>query len=368
MGAFPAVTASSHATLGTGVFPARHGIVGHNLRYRGTIDKAWGVEGRADPSYLLTPTLADVWTEESGRRAWIGDIGYQIWHIGMIGSGGGRPLDRPPVAIYWVDSGRGQFVSQNPDLFRKPEDMPPRESLTAKIQEQYSKEEAEHMDRGRRVCCTPPIVQYQGDVIVSAFDTEPIGQTEATSLLYINYKAPDYAGHLFNMQAPEEEVALAAVDAEIGRLRRLLESRFSPGEYVLIVTADHGQCPLPDDTGGVRLDPIQLNEDISRAYGHSLFRLVQDVKPSEVYLDRRALTDAGLSMSEISARFATYRYGQNIGPYISDSAVQHDLLKAREFAGVFPATYLSALSDAMISTLGSGRYSNADPGLPPITW
>jgi predicted AlkP superfamily pyrophosphatase or phosphodiesterase len=367
MGAFPAVTASSHATLGTGMFPARHGIVGHNLRYGGTIDKAWGVEGRADPTYLLAPTLADVWTEESGRRAWIGDIGYQIWHIGMIGSGGGRPLNRPPVAIYWVDSGRGQFVSQNPDLFRRPEVIPPREALTAKILRQYPGE-AEDMDRGRRVCCTPPIVQYQGDVIVSTFDSEPVGQTEATSLLYINFKAPDYAGHLFNMQAPEEEAALTAVDAQIKRIRRLLESRFSPGEYVFIVTADHGQCPLPDDTGGVRLDPIQLDQDISRSYSNSLFRLVQDVKPSEVYLDRRALTDAGLSMSEIAARFAAYRYGQNIGPYVPVSAVQRGSLKAREFAGVFPATYLSALTESRIWALGSGRYATADPGLPPVTW
>ena len=50
---------------------------------------------------------------------------------------------------------------------------------------------------------------------------------------------------------------LNAVDAEIGRHGRPARDRF-PGEYVLIVTADHGQCPLPDSMGGVRLDPIQL--------------------------------------------------------------------------------------------------------------
>lgn len=368
MGAFPAVTASAHATIGTGSFPARHGIPGHNLRYRGGIGKAWGEEGRADPTYLLVPTLADVWSEETGGQAWIGDIGYQIWHIGMIGAGGGTPLNRPPVAVYWVDSGKGQFVSQNPDLYRKPEGMPPREALTAKVLEYFPPETAADTDRGRRVCCTPPIVQYQGDVILSAFDTEPIGQGEAASLLYVNFKAPDYAGHVFGMQAEEERVALEAVDVEIGRIRRLLESRFEPGEYALIVTADHGQCPLPDTSGGVRLDPIQLNEDISRTFGRSLFRLVQDIKPSEVYLDRRALTDAGVAMEDIAARFATYRYGDNIGPYIADAAVQRDMLDAREFAGVFPTTYLSRFTDGRLSVLGSGRHANADPGLPLITW
>ena len=68
---------------------------------------------------------------------------------------------------------------------------------------------------------------------------------------------------------------------------RTLESRFKPGEYAVIVTADHGQCPLVDTAGGVRLDPIQLEEDISRAFGRSVFGLVEVVWPSEVYLNEK---------------------------------------------------------------------------------
>ena len=56
---------------------------------------------------------------------------------------------------------------------------------------------------------------------------------------------------------------LRAVDEELGRLRSMLDERFD--EYALIVTADHGQCPLPDSVGGVRLDPIQL--DASSSHG-----------------------------------------------------------------------------------------------------
>ena len=64
---------------------------------------------------------------------------------------------------------------------------------------------------------------------------------------------------------------LNAVDAELGRIVDLLERRF-PGEYVLLVTADHGQCPLPDSKGGVRLDPIQLESTVERAFGAGMAR------------------------------------------------------------------------------------------------
>ena len=47
------------------------------------------------------------------------------------------------------------------------------------------------------------------------------------------------------------------------------------------MTADHGQCPLPDASGGVRLDPIQLWDDVEREFGGGLFDLVQNVVPSE---------------------------------------------------------------------------------------
>src|SRR3954452_16813642 len=85
-----------------------------------------------------------------------------------------------------------------------------------------------------------------------------------------------------------------AVDDELGRIVRFLDQRF-PGEYALFVTADHGQCPLPDSMGGVRLDPIQLEAVIEREFGAGLGKAVEYTAPSEFYLDRDALRDAGAS-------------------------------------------------------------------------
>jgi len=369
MGSFPSVTASAHATIGTGQFPVHHGISGHNLRRNGRLQKAWGDIGHADPSYLLVPTLAMDYAEATGQKSWVGEIGYQIWHVGMTGNPGTGPDGRLPVAIYWDEDDTNRWQSQNPDLFRMPDALPERDFLTKKLIEFFGEEEGTAIDkRPKMICCSPPIIQYQGEIAVQALMNEPVGRGDATSLLYVNYKSPDYTGHVYNMIADEERVALTAVDTELGRLRRLLESAFLPGEWALIVTADHGQCPRVDVAGGVRLDPIQLQEDIAGRFGRSVWEVatLEDVKPSEVYLDGRALSDAGVTGSEIAAALVDYRYGDNIGPYVNRSAVDRARAGHPEFAGVFPRSWVAGLTPDRAATYGDGDHPDADPGIPEL--
>ena len=94
-GSFPAVTASAHATIGTGAFPRTHGITGHNLRDGRRARKAYGELGHVNPGDILVPTLADLWSDATDNRAWIGELGYQVWHLGMIGRGGPSRTRRP---------------------------------------------------------------------------------------------------------------------------------------------------------------------------------------------------------------------------------------------------------------------------------
>ena len=369
MGSFPSVTACAHATIGTGGFPSSHGISGHNMRYRGKVVKAYGDIGAADPSYIVVPTLADAWNEHTGDRAWVGEVGYQIWHLGMMGRGGNRPLGDRPVAVYYDEDVHKVWASQNPDLYRLPKGVPDTATLADYLQRYFGPARGAEIEHGpgKRVCCSPPMIRYQGDVVAAALENEPVGADDVTDLLYINYKMPDYTGHVFNMLSIQERIAIQAVDRELARLLGILESRFAPGEFALFVTADHGQCPLVDVTGGVRLDPIQLAEDINRQFGRSVFRLTsqEDVKPSEVYLNRAALWDAGVRLDDIAAWLGDYRYGDNIGPYVNRDAVALDRRSRPEFAGVFSTDFIGSLTDARIAAYGAGSYPDADPGLPP---
>jgi predicted AlkP superfamily pyrophosphatase or phosphodiesterase len=365
-GSFPAVTACAHASIGTGTYPRGHGITGHNIRAGAEgARKAYGAPGQADPSDILLPTLADLWHDQAG--AWVGEIGYQVWHLGMLGHGGtNRPADDLPVGVYFDEPGGRGWQPHNPQLFRLPNAAPGLDRLEERM--------ATYQDPGwdpdwevwrTQYCCVPPIAGYQGDLLEAALTNEPIGEAGA-SLLYTTFKSPDYTGHVYGMASKWEGLMLNAVDAELGRLVDLLEARF-PGEYVLFVTADHGQCPLPDSMGGVRLDPIQLERVIEQAFGPGLGSVVQYTAPSEVYLDVDALRDAGATPGDVAAALQHLTYRQNIGPYVPASSIEQDLLDKEEFAAVLSADYIASIADA--ARFGESAYTgdDVDPGIPPAS-
>jgi hypothetical protein len=364
-GSFPAVTACAHATVGTGTFPHAHGITGHNLRdHEGVVRKAYREPGAADPSDIYVPTLSDLWHEATG--AWVGQIGYQVWHLGTMGFGGrDRAGDDVPVGVFWDEDGTETWQPHHPSLYRLPAAMPSPDVyegyLDAFVDPGWDRQ---FEPQGRQSpCCRPPIVRYQGDVIEAAFDSEPI-DSGATSLLSTTYKSPDYTGHIYGMGSDWTGLQLRAVDEQLGRLRAMLDERF-PDDYVLIVTADHGQCPLPDSVGGVRLDPIQLERFIESRFS-GVTGVVDGVVPSEVFVNVDRLRDnGGATIEDVAASLADYRYRENIGPYVPRSAVEQDLLDQREFAAVFGTTFLETLADRDLATFGETAFADGDPaGLP----
>jgi hypothetical protein len=370
-GSFPAVTASAHATIGTGAFPRTHGITGHNLRDGTKARKAYGELGHAEPDDILVPTLADLWSDATDDRTWVGELGYQIWHLGMLGHGGrSRRGDRRPVAVYWDETGDPQdWRSQNEELYRLPTGMPSLEAFTA-----YRAAYTPNPDRNpafdpvlrKRVhCCSTPVIRYQGDMIEAALANEPVGSSETPGLLFVNFKAPDYTGHVYGMFDPMTGDALRDVDEQLGRLVTQLDAVY-PGRYALIVTADHGQCPLPDAAGGVRLDPIQLWEDLEREFGGGLFDLVQNVVPSEVYLHADVLWDVGATREDVASFLRDYPYRRNIGPYVPRDVVEQELLDRQQFAAVFATSFLDTLAGRELDAdFGPGMYPEADPsGIP----
>ena len=364
-GSFPAVTACAHATIGTGAFPAGHGITGHNIRdTTGTVRKTYGLPGSADPADILIPTLADLWSDTTSNRAWVGQLGYQVWHLGMLGRGRpNRGSADKPVGVFWDEdlalSRTQQWQPHNPDLYRLPAGTPSLD-VFAGHQANYTPPGYDSQYDPGKVqthCCSPPIVQYLGDLVEATIANEPmVGANGETGLLYINYKMPDYTGHIYNMLSPMEEVVLREVDAQLGRLVAQLDAMYGQ-DYALIVTADHGQCPLPNAVNGVRLDPIQLGDAINREFGGSLWPVVEYVAPSEVFLHRDRLWQSGASIDDIAAFLRDYTYRRNIGPYVPSSAIEYDLLNQREFAAVFGPKFLASLQGRDLSSYGETSFA-----------
>ncbi len=361
-GSFPAVTACAHATIGTGAFPRTHGITGHNIRDGASARKAYGAPGAANPGDILVPTLADQWHDASG--AWVGQVGYQIWHMGMLGFGGtDRPSNDLPVGVYFDDAGGTAWQPHNPSLFRLPVGTPGMDVLAARMATFEDPGWDPEWEQWRTdYCCVPPIAAYQGDLLEAVLRNEPIGQN-GSALLYTTFKSPDYTGHVYGMGSKWEGLMLNAVDAELGRLVDYLDREYA-NEYVLLVTADHGQCPLPDSMGGVRLDPIQLEHVVEERFGPGLGTAVQYTAPSEIYLDVAALRDANATPGDVAAALRHLTYRENLGPYVPANAIEQDLLDNEEFAAVLSADFIAGMGDP--SRFGPSRYSETgvDQGMP----
>ena len=86
---------------------------------------------------------------------------------------------------------------------------------------------------------------------------------------------------------------------------------------------------------GVRLDPVQLGEDIDRRFGGELVTTVQSVVPSEIYMHEGVLQVNGATIDDVAVALRDYRYRQNIGPYVPLSAIEAGAARhARVLGGV----------------------------------
>ena len=122
-----------------------------------------------------------------------------------------------------------------------------------------------------------------------------------------------------------------------------------------------------DTAGGVRLDPIQLWDDLEREFGGGLFGLVQNVVPSEVYLHSDVLWDAGATGEDVAVFLRDYPYRRNIGPYVPRGVIEQELLDRQQFAAVFATSFLDTLAGRQLDAdFGPGIYPDGDPsGVPP---
>jgi hypothetical protein len=103
---------------------------------------------------------------------------------------------------------------------------------------------------------------------------------------------------------------------------------------------------------------------IEREFGAGLGKAVQYTAPSEVYLDRAALGDAGATPDDVAAALRHLTYRQNLGPYVPASAIEQELLDNPEFAAVFSSDYL--LSHEATGWSGNTIYTGTgvDQGIP----
>jgi len=312
VGSSPSVTPPVHTTLGTGAFPWTHGISDISVR-----DEAGRVvdsfERGASARFIEVPTLAEVWDGQSQQRAKVGMIGYEPWHLGMIGKGTEQPGgDRDDAA--WLDVETNEWIT-DADRYNLPPSLNATVGLAEDIEQldgadgriDGSWRDKAILDDPARIEETPAFIAYHMRAAMNMIAGEGYGSDGVTDLLFMNFKQPDRTGHYFNMESEEVRDSIAAADEQLGVLTEFLDRRVGIGRWLLVITADHGQQPDAGDVQGYAIDPNELQDDIEAEFG----RVVRAVWPTQIFLDHEALRDRRVSVADVARFVGDYRLIDN---------------------------------------------------------
>jgi hypothetical protein len=315
IGSSPSVTPPVHTTIGTGAFPASTGIPGLTARVPGPLytDPLLGL----DPSAIRVPTLADLYDGRRDNRAVVGMLATANWHLGMIGHGAAHPGgDRDP-AILFDSSGR---VYTNRELYSLPQIGDP-SRLDAYMRALDTNDGA--LDREWRGLslddpeirpATPAAVRYEEDLLENLIETEGFGSDRIPDLLYVNFKSSDGAGHKWGMTSTEVGDVLSTQDHALRRLTSFLDDAVGRKRWVLIVTADHGQTPYPQESGAWPIAGGELKADANERFDRENpeAELIDRVVSPGAYIRKDELKASEATLEDIAIWMAQYSVADNI--------------------------------------------------------
>ena len=312
VGSNPSVTPAVHTTLGTGMFPHTHGITGVPVRDEtGEVVDAF-LEGESS-RFIQVPTVAELWDEQNDNDALVGMVGYEPWHLGMIGRGAEVEGGDKDHAV-WLDVETNEWIT-NPDHYSLPESI----SATRGLEEDLAALDAadgeqddawgKHEILGDRSRWeeTPAFIDYHGRVMQNLIEQEGYGDDRVTDLLFTNFKQIDRVGHYFNMASDEVRESLEKTDEVIGEFIKFLDDEVGRGKWVTVVTADHGQQPDASAIDGYGIDPREIETDIKAEFGD----VVRAVWPTEVFLIDDAMERNDVTVEEVARFLGDYRLADN---------------------------------------------------------
>ncbi len=83
-------------------------------------------------------------------------------------------------------------------------------------------------------------------LVKKCVSAEKLGRGEASDLLLVSFSSNDLIGHLYGPDSQEMMDVTLRADKLVGELLKFLDAEVGKDRYTLVVTADHGVCPLPE--------------------------------------------------------------------------------------------------------------------------
>lgn len=339
----PTYTATGHAALFTGSFPAEDGIVANGWfdrelgRVRGAVaDPSARLvsngglaseTGASSPRALLGPTLGDQLRLATRMASKVVAVSFK--DRSAILPGGLRPS-----AAYWFNTVAGMFVSSDyylPQLppwavrfneTRRPDRFFGARWELALPEEAYRRAQAEtlpvqgsalgdtfpHLVTGgeakpgelfyRAFELTPFASEHLAEFAAAAIDGEAMGADDDADLLTISFSAPDLIGHAYGPDSREAEDTYVRLDRTLANLLREIDRRVGLDRTVVALTGDHGVMPVPELLTSLGFESVRISpREVSDVVNHALVarfggeKWVAAFLNDQVYLDLKVLAE-----------------------------------------------------------------------------
>ncbi|MDQ4095761.1 MAG: alkaline phosphatase family protein [Actinomycetota bacterium] len=346
IGSAPSTTPPVHATIGTGVWPSDHGIVDLTQRRGNKVKDSYiNKEEDFDPIQLEVPTLADVFDPALGNEPQVGLIGYRGWHLGMMSHGSRTAGGDEDIAAI-IDRDGGPLTDAGPwyDLPSYMRDVEGLEADTRTADLADGKVDGRwrsvDLDDPVTLQYSPAYTLYQTRLLKTLVTEGGFGGDSVTDLLFVNYKQIDDVGHFYNMLSPEMEEIVRYTDRALADVLDLLDRRVGRGNWVLVLTADHGETPDLRSIRGWPIDQEILKQVVAERFGVEPADLFLQARTMGFWLDEEFRNDHGITLEEVADVLIDLRARDMLAEGESVPEMYSDRLDEPLFEAAFPGDRL----------------------------
>ncbi|MGH8864351.1 MAG: alkaline phosphatase family protein [Burkholderiales bacterium] len=156
---------------------------------------------------------------------------------------------------------------------------------------------------------TPFANDYELDFAKAAVDGEKLGGRGVTDLLAISLSAIDLAGHDFGPFSQEVQDLVVRTDRQLGDFFEWLYGKFASDEVVVLLSADHGATPVPEQMAAIGFDAGRIKKKaIKEAIDGALTKRfgaaggdgwVVAMEDPHVFLNRKVMAEKKLDAKEV---------------------------------------------------------------------
>jgi arylsulfatase A-like enzyme len=334
---YPSVTAVGHAAMLSGAPPSISGIIGNDWYDRGLKRNVTSVE---DPGTRLLG--AGQATGSSPHRLRVSTVGDELKmaHPGsrVIGIShkdrsailmAGRMAD---LALWW-DTKTGAFVSSTwyaPEMPRWAADFNAGRPADAWLGREWRALGEGGALLGRMPETPGP--EYYGKLYNSAFgnellaslaeralEAEKLGSRDTTDVLALSFSCNDAVGHDKGPHSAEVRDITVRTDLALERLLAAIDRRVGLSRTLVVVTADHGVAPVPEQMTAWKMPAGRLaRAELEKAATDALEKTfgpgpwLEGRAGSALYLNRDLVAERGLDPAAVERRAASG--AETVGP------------------------------------------------------